>query len=441
MKSLRLLLACQSVAGHLNPNLALARALAKRGHCVAFYSGILAREAVEAEGFCFFPYNPSMDSLLSRILLPANGSSAASRIATKRWLFLRSRELNATMKEWLLETVPQQVDDLKRICEQFQPDVLVSDPTLLGPPLVLKHCLPIPVAIYSILAGCSIPGKDDPPWGTGLAPPRTAWGRFRNRIQKRVSDWMLRDFRSEANRIRAQYGLPTLVGRPYEETGRVPLYMVCSCPSLDYNRKDLPKCVAYVGACIWDGGKTAQIPGWLENLNRNLPVVHVTEGTISTGEPMLLRTAVAALSGLPMHVILTTGRHRKPEEINLGKKGSNIRVEQFVPHKYLFEKTDLVVTTGGAGTVITSLVAGVPLIIVPTAWELAENAQRVAESGAGLRIDPRSCTPESLRQAVETVLANPRFRENARRIGKDLQDQGGPDRACQLIERLAVSPN
>lgn len=441
MKPLRLLLACQAIAGHLNPNLALAGALAKRGHCVAFYSGVLAREAVEAEGYCFFPYNPSMDSLLSKVLLPANGSSAASRIATKRWLLFRTRELNATMKEWLLETIPQQVDDLTRICQEFQPDVLVSDPTLMSSSLVLNEHLPVPVAIYSALAGCSIPGKDEPPWGTGLAPPRTAWGRFRSRVQKRVSDWMLADFRSEANRIRSQYGLPALAGRPAEEAGRLPLFIVCSCPSLDYNRTDLPQCVAYVGACIWDGGKNPEIPDWLENLDGNLPVVHVTEGTISTGEPTLLRTAVAALSGLPMHTILTTGRHRKPDEIHLGERGPNIRVEQFVPHKYLFEKTDVVVTTGGAGTVLTSLVAGVPLVIVPTAWELPENAQRVAESGAGLRIDPRACTPERLRQAVKTVLTNPRFRENAHRIGKHLQDQGGPDRACQLIEQLAETLN
>src|SRR5436309_488474 len=118
MQPLRLLLACQPIAGHLNPNLALARALAKRGHHVGIYSGKFARQAVEAEGFTFFPYNPSMDLLLSQILLPSDGNSAASRIATKRGLVFRSRLLNDTMKEWLLETIPQQVEDLNRICEQ-----------------------------------------------------------------------------------------------------------------------------------------------------------------------------------------------------------------------------------------------------------------------------------------------------------------------------------
>ena len=86
-----------------------------------------------------------------------------------------------------------------------------------------------------------------------------------------------------------------------------------------------------------------------------------------------------------MHVILTTGAHRRPDELDLGPRGANIRVEQFVPHHALFPKTDVVVTTGGAGTVTTALLAGVPLVVVPTGWDLPENAQRVTSRLSALQ--------------------------------------------------------
>jgi len=238
--------------------------------------------------------------------------------------------------------------------------------------------------------------------------------------------------------MRARYGLAPLRGRVADEYGRTALFLVTSTPAFDYHRRDLPPSVRYVGACLWDGGTMAEAPRWLGDLRRDQPVVHVTEGTIQTRAPLVLRAAAAGLSGRPMQVVMTTGRHRRPEDLDLGPMAPNVRVEQFVPHHHLFAHTDVVVTTGGAGTVTTALLAGVPLVVVPTQWELPENAQRVVESGAGVRIDPWRCTPGRLRRAVDRVLRNPRFRQNARRLGAALAAEGGPARAAELLEELAA---
>jgi MGT family glycosyltransferase len=138
-----------------------------------------------------------------------------------------------------------------------------------------------------------------------------------------------------------------------------------------------------------------------------------------------------------MHVVMTTGRHRTIESLSLPAMGSNVRVEQFVPHHALFPRTDVVVTTGGAGTVNAALLAGVPLVVVPTGWDLPENAQRVVECGAGLRLSPRRCTPRRLRESVEEVLGDSKYRTNAKRVGEALRREGGAEKAAALIERLA----
>lgn len=431
---LAILLACQPIPGHLYPNLALAKALRERGHRVAVYSGAMARKQIEENGFDYFPFDAAMDETLSRVLLPANGHSRVAQITANRNQLLQFTALNEIMKEWLLETVPNQVADLRRIAADYQADAICTDWTLFGPTLVLKEMVNIPVIVFSVLAGYSIPQTGDPPWGLGLPSPKGSIDRARYRLAQWISRFVLSGFRNYADQLRTDHGLPKLSVPVLDETARVPLFMVSSCPSLDYDRRDLPENVRYVGPCVWDSGAAASVPKWLEELAPDPPVVHVTEGTVFTRRPLVLSAATRGLSDARMQVIMTTGRHRNPADLDLGVLGPNIRVEQFVSHKHLFAKTHAVVTTGGAGTVTAALVAGIPLVIVPAAWELAENAQRVAEAGAGIRLAPKDCSPQRLREAVERILSEHGFRDNARRLGQDLLDQGGVTRACGLIE-------
>jgi MGT family glycosyltransferase len=437
---LRVLLACQPVPGHLHPNLAVAAALRARGHDVAIYSGRLAQPAVERLGARFFPYGDAMDELLTRAMLPPTGSSPAARASTDWRGFFRVRTLNTALRGWLLDSIPDQVKDLDAIVASFRPDVLVSDVTLLAP-ILLRDRFTVPVAVFSVLAACSVPGPEAPPWGRGLPPPRTPWTRAQAAVERWAIDRLLSGLRHEASRLRTAYGLPPLRGRLADEYGRVPLFMVASVPEFDYERRDLPPSVEYVGACVWGGGAQAAVPlPWLDGLPRDRPLVHVTEGTIHTREPLVLRAAAQGLADRPMHVVMTTGRHRRPEELRLGRIAPNVRVEQFVPHHTLFARTDAVVTTGGAGTVTTALLAGVPLVVVPTGWDLPENAQRAVESGVGVRLDPGRCTPARLRAAVEEVLSKPAYRASARRVGAALAGAGGQERAASLIEAFASRP-
>ena len=78
-----------------------------------------------------------------------------------------------------------------------------------------------------------------------------------------------------------------------------------------------------------------------------------------------------------------------------------------------------------------------PLVVVPTEWDRPENAQRVVEAGAGLRIAPEQCTPERLRDAIERVLSEPSFRKNAQRLADACARYGGPAEAAKLLEGLS----
>jgi len=427
----RFLLTVWPFAGHLHPSIAVARAVRARGHEVAFYTGPTARSLVTGEGFGFFPFERVNEERVTAI------ASSEFPYTPSLWQRIRTARLQAAkFREWLVDTIPAQVDDLGGIVSEWRPDAIVSDLSLWGPILVVKETRQIPVAVLSILAACVLPGPDAPFWGHGWPRPRNALMRFRSTVFATLGGWLSAGFRSDVNALRKKYGLPPLACSVTEFAGQMPLYLVPSAREYDYNRRDLAPNVHYVGPCLWDNPGNVPPPEWLRPLSNGLPLIYVTEATVGTSEPFLLKTAAVACRDLPVQVLMTTGKQRSLAGLNLGVLGPNIRVESYVPQSDLLPQTAAVVTVGGSGGVLAALKAGVPLVVVPTEWDRPENAQRVVEAGAGLRIPAERCTPERLRAAILRVLGEPSFRDNARRLSDAFGRYAGPVRAAELIEGL-----
>jgi UDP:flavonoid glycosyltransferase YjiC (YdhE family) len=95
---------------------------------------------------------------------------------------------------------------------------------------------------------------------------------------------------------------------------------------------------------------------------------------------------------------------------------------------------DVLVTNGNSESVLAALQAGLPVVVLPSIWDQAEMAWRVAETGAGLRIAPWRATPRRMRRAVLRVLDEPSFRAQAVKMGDALARCGGPARAAALID-------
>ncbi|MPZ19317.1 MAG: glycosyltransferase [Luteitalea sp.] len=426
----RFLLTTWPIPGHANPSLAVAHALRDRGHDVAFYTGSRVRRLIEGEGFPVFCFARVDEAALDRVFFDAHDLGWR-----ERWIGQRQR-----MRDWLVGTLPGQVADQIEAVRAWRPDALLCDSTMWGPYVVVHDLERLPIVILQYQMGCFLPGPDAPPPGFGLPPPRNWRTRGLARAARMVLEMATRDFRDKVNDVRRQYGLPPLMVSPTMQAGRMALYVVTSVPELDYQRGDLPSSVKYVGPCIWNKPHDAPPPTWVAELPRDRPVVHVCEGTVHARRPIVLHAAAQALANAPFHVVMTTGTHRHPESLDLGPLAANIRVEPWVPHTDLFPATDLVVTTGGAGTVLTALRFGIPLLIVPTEWDKPESARRVVESGAGLALSPRRCTPKRLRSAVEQLLTDRRFRDAAQRLARALGERGGANQVATLIEDLVHVP-
>ena len=210
-----------------------------------------------------------------------------------------------------------------------------------------------------------------------------------------------------------------------------------SVRELDYNRDDLPPTVHYVGPCPWFPPATQSENDWLNSVPRDLPWVHVTEGTSHYQDPFLLRAASTGLDGHTGASRQHNGRELRSEAARPRPLAGNVHLTRWLSHGVLLPQCAVVVTTGGPATILAALGAGVPLVVVPTSWDKPDNARRVVESGVGVRLRSERCSPGRLRAAVLEVLRDPGYRVRAGAMARTLAEAPGPARAADLLENLA----
>ena len=91
--------------GHLLPQMAIAGALRERGHEVAFFSGEAVRDQLEGEGFELFGFE-RVDQ--ERAFRNMRAIEAGGRI-------------RPVLRDWLVETIPDQLADLRGVLEHCGP--------------------------------------------------------------------------------------------------------------------------------------------------------------------------------------------------------------------------------------------------------------------------------------------------------------------------------
>ncbi len=423
----RFLITCWPFTGHLLPQMSIAMALRERGHDVAFYSGSAVRSTVEGEGFEFFPFQHLNQERAFRAMRAVDTGDRHQRPGGGR--------LVPILRDWLVETIPDQMTDLRGVLRRWRPDALATDLSLWGPMLMLWEDEELPVALSSTFMGPLIPGPDAPAFGFGVRPPRGPGARVLARALTGLTELAATPMRRRVDTLRREYGLSPLGESVNRFTARLPLYLVGSIRELDYDRHDLPESVHYVGNCIWYP-EQASSAAWLARIPTDRPWVHVTESTLAYGDPFLLRTAIEALADEPVELIITLGQDRDPRALGPGASGSHVHLAAWISHGELIPRCSAVVTAGGKATVLAAMEAGVPLVLVPTSWDKPDNARRVTHVGAGVSIPPRRCTPETLRAAVRQVLDGPSYRAAAQTMAMRLAEAPGPSRAAELLEGL-----
>ena len=95
---------------------------------------------------------------------------------------------------------------------------------------------------------------------------------------------------------------------------------------------------------------------------------------------------------------------------------ANVVVTAHAPHSQVFPHAAAVITHCGHASTLRPLMAGVPLVCLPLGRDQPDNAARVTERGAGLRVSPEA-PADDIAKAIWTVLSEPGYRAAARALG------------------------
>ncbi|MGO4875266.1 glycosyltransferase [Pedobacter psychrotolerans] len=137
---------------------------------------------------------------------------------------------------------------------------------------------------------------------------------------------------------------------------------------------------------------------------------------------------VEAFSSLDIHVIVVSD----PGLFEAWPK--NFTVQKQVPQVKLLPYVAAVVCHGGHNTVCESLMHGLPLVVIPIAYDQSHVAGRVVRVGAGERLNFNRFKAKHLLEAVNLVLENPSYKDAAMQIKQSFTHAGGNETAADLLE-------
>lgn len=394
-RPLRVFLGAFGDPGHAFPMLALGSRLAERGHQVTLETWRRWREPVEAAGMRFvaapeYPVFPTQEQ-------PLQPYEAVVRAAV----------------------------ETRRSLAEVHPDVVVHDILTLAPSLAAElEGVPAATLIPHVYP---VGASGFPPYAFGARMPRTKLGSRLWKVFDRPVEAGLRRGRAELNETRRKLGLAPLT-RLHGGLSRE-LCIVGTFPQLEYPRA-WPEAVRVVGPLLWE-------PPYhdVEPPPGNAPLVLVAPSTAQDPEHRLLRTALVGLAGEPIRLLATWNRKPVPVPV---KVAANTRLVEWISYSRTMPRCALVICHAGHGTLVRALASGAPVLAVPHAGDMAENAARAEWAGVGVRLPWRLLTPAALRLAVRRALDDEQLAERARAFAAWGERHDGAASAADLVEELAL---
>jgi zeaxanthin glucosyltransferase len=403
---------CPPVRGHLNPFLALAQELQRRGHRVTVFHMPDIQADVRREGVDFVPIGADLHPLGSL----AQSLAELGQLSGLAALRFTVRAIARTT-EMICSSAPQAI-------AAAGVDVLLVDQTEPAGGSVAQH-LGIPfVTVCNALALNREPNVPPAfsPWSFSESP----WARLRNKFGYAVSDRILRPVRRVLADYRRRWKLPPFTG---PDDAYSQLAQISQLPrEFDFPRRSLPPCFHYVGPLRAPQRHNTQFP-W-ERLDGR-PLIYSSLGTLQHSKTRLFQCFIEACAGLDVQLVVAG---RSPE--SLGPLPENVIATPYAPQLELLEKSCLTLTHGGLNTVLDSLSCGVPMIVLPLTYEQPAISMRVVRSGTGIMLQPSRLSPLTLRNEIARLRSSDAYTLQAREMSSAARLAGGTAKASQIIETI-----
>jgi MGT family glycosyltransferase len=311
---------------------------------------------------------------------------------------------------------------LVEIFDELEPDAIVQDNVCAFP------AIPASGRPWVRIVSCNpLELKDPalPPPFSGLALEDSSnWDEFRAEYARQIAQ-MQADFSTFC----VQRGAPPLP--ELEMIHESPWLNLTLYPAeLDYPRgRPLAATWHRLETCV----RSTDDP-WTPPAPDGRALVYLSLGSLGSADVALMERLVELLSETPQRYVVSKGPQHAEYEL-----AENMIGAEFLPQTSVLTHVDGVITHGGNNTVTECMWFGKPMIVLPIFWDQHDNAQRVQETGYGLRLPTYALKGDRLASAVERLLTDETLRARCSTAGARLRRWAGTVLAADLIERLATS--
>jgi len=416
----RFLFATWEGGGHVQPLVMVARGLMDRGHQVLVLSDAVNASDAAAFGVPFQPWRRA----------PSRTDRSPNSDPVKDWLAKTPLEMIERLCHHLIcGPAGLYGADTVEVIDAWRPDVVVCHELVFGV-MAAAEAKGVKLAVFAANVWSLPTLEGAPPFGGGLPPPRTdfdfdLYARLRAATRQGFQVGL-----PALNTARASLGLAPLTDLFDQLTpaGRI---LLATSRAFDFDLTP-PEPFRYVGPYMADPEWTeAWTPPWPASDTR--PLALVSFSTMYQGQEPALRRVIEALGGLAVRAVVTLGPSLAPDDF---AAPSNVAVSARAPHGRILPLASLIITHAGHASALRPLMAGLPLVCLPLGRDQPDNAQRVAEHGAGIRLLP-DASPAEIATAVSKVLGDPSYGAAAESLGQRISADAASRSADQELIALA----
>jgi UDP:flavonoid glycosyltransferase YjiC (YdhE family) len=407
---MRILFSTQPADGHFNPLTGIATHLAAVGHDVRWYAGPEYADRVARLAMTVYPYRAATEVTGANInvLFPERAKLKGPRL------------LAFDVEKYFVANVAAQFQDIVAIRDDFPFDLFFCDGSLYVEQLVAQ-VLRIPVFATGISA--VMPTAGSPPPFFGLTPAQSVVDRVRHSVARRL--FVLGNKRALAtyNRTLAGHGLGPMPPDAFPDgpMAYVTRVFIDGVPGLEFPGYVPAANAEFVGPLVPARPSLparAALP--TQVLDPVASVVVVSQGTVDNTDPdKLVVPTIEALSKGPYVVVATTGGART-NELRHRYASPSVIIEDFVDYGDLLPRADVFVTSGGFGSTLAAISAGVPLVGAGVREGKNDLNVRMAHNGLGVDLRTERPKPAAIRSAVDRVLHDAAIRANVARVQAEL---------------------
>jgi MGT family glycosyltransferase len=312
---------------------------------------------------------------------------------------------------------------LDEIFDELQPDVIVEDNVVgfaaihrAGRPWVrITSCNPLELKDAAV-----------PPVFSGYAAgDRTGWNEFRSEYRGAIAD-----LHAEFSEFFRERGAPPLPdGEFIHESEWLGLYLYPA--DVDYERSaPLGPAWHRLETCVRRAPSNVELPAKIAEGDGAL--VYLSLGSLGSADVGLMKRLVDVLSRSPHRIVVSKGPQHAEYEL-----AENMWGAEFLPQPAILPLVDVVITHAGNNTATEGFHFGKPMIALPLFWDQYDNAQRVAETGYGIRLPTYEFEDAELLGAIDRLRNDEPLHERMAAIARRVQATPGTTTAADLIERLA----